>query len=63
VARNRALDLLRRDANYASRLEAIESLSRSVQDESSGDPFADDELRCYSLLRSCACARLRSHWR
>src|SRR5262245_35897810 len=57
VARNRALDLLRRDANYASRLAAIESFSAGAQDESTTDPFADDELAMLFLCCDPALSR------
>ena len=57
VARNRAMDLLRRDANYASQLEAIESFSLSAQAESSRDPFVDDELAMLFLCCDPALSR------
>src|SRR5262245_39945537 len=44
VARNRALDLLRRDANYAAKLTAFESFSANVDHADGTDPFAGDEL-------------------
>jgi RNA polymerase sigma-70 factor (ECF subfamily) len=57
VARNRAMDLLRRDANYASRLDAIASFSESPGENESADPLADDELAMLFLCCDPALSR------
>jgi RNA polymerase sigma-70 factor (ECF subfamily) len=44
VARNRALDLLRRDATLASKLERLAGDIESAQDTAGADSLADDEL-------------------
>ena len=44
VARNRAMDLLRRDATLAAKLEQLPADLDVNSDEQGSDPFADDEL-------------------
>ena len=56
VARNRALDLLRRDANFAARIDTIEAFSANGRSESS-DPLADDELAMLFLCCDPALSR------